>query len=289
MIVIFDRGSVARNRRRAAASSEESFFLFDWSVDQIEDRLSVIRRQFPLALRIGARGKALGLEQFGIASSITMDVAPSEKTDIVAEEDFLPIAPSSADLIYSPLSLHSVNDLPGALLQIRQALKPDGVFIAALAGGETLYELRACLQEAELEITGGVSPRISPFADKQQMGSLLQRAGFSLPVVDSDIVTVTYESTFALMRDLRAMGETNAISERKKTFSSRRIFFRAAELYAQKFSEPDGRIRASFEIIFLLGWSPHESQQKPLRPGSAEFRLSEALGTTETGTGEKPH
>jgi NADH dehydrogenase [ubiquinone] 1 alpha subcomplex assembly factor 5 len=211
------------------------------------------------------------------------------RRDVAADEDFFPFAPCSLNLVVSALNLHTVNDLPGALLQINKSLKPDGLFIAAIMGGETLFELRRCLEEAELELTGGVSPRVAPFADKPQMGDLLQRAGFSLPVVDSDIVTVSYNSIFSLMRDLRRMGEGNATVGRHKTFTPRSLFLRAGEIYAEKFADPDGRIRASFEIIFLIGWAPHTSQQKPLRPGSAKTRLAEFLGTEEIGTGEKPH
>lgn len=282
MITVFDRTQVRRQRLRAAASFESHSFLFDWAMDQIADRLSIVRRTFPLCVRLGARGPSLNASAFGIEKQFVTG------RDLVCEEDFLPFAPHSLDLVVSTLNLHTVNDLPGALLQIKQSLKPDGLFVAALLGGETLHELRACLSEAELELSGGITPRVAPFADKPQMGGLLQRAGFALPVVDSDIVTVTYDSIFALMKDLRLMGEGNAIAERSKAFTPRSLFFRAGELYAQKFAEPDGRIRASFEVIFLLGWAPHASQQQPLKPGSAQTRLADALGTDEIGTGEKP-
>lgn len=250
---------------------------------EIIERLGIVRRKFPLCIQIGARGPDLPAENFGIETQIMTG------RDVICEEDFFPFAPQSADLIVSALTLHTVNDLPGALLQIRQSLKPDGLFVASILGGETLHELRTCLSEAELELSGGLTPRVAPFADKPQMGGLLQRAGFALPVVDSDIVTVTYDSIFPLMKDLRLMGEGNAIAERSKHFTARRLFLRAGELYAQKFADPDGRIRASFEIIFLLGWAPHASQQQPLKPGSAKTRLAEFLGTDEIGAGEKPH
>ncbi len=252
-------------------------------MNQLADRLNVVRRKFPLCVQIGARAPSLAAADFGIETQITTE------RDVICEEDFFPFAPRSIDLIVSALNLHTVNDLPGALLQINQSLKPDGLFIAGLLGGETLRELRACLTEAELEICGGVTPRVAPFADKPQIGGLLQRAGFSLPVVDSEIVTVTYESIFPLMRDLRLMGEGNAILERSKHFTRKAIFLRAGELYARNFSEEGGRIRASFEVIFALGWAPHESQQKPLKPGSAKTRLADFLGTDEIGTGEKTH
>jgi hypothetical protein len=167
-------------------------------------------------------------------------------------------------------------------------LKPDGLFLAAMIGGETLFNVRDALTRAEMEITGGLSPRIAPFADKQQMGALMQRAGFALPVVDSDFITATYESLFHLMHDLRAMGEGNAVLERQKTFTRKSIFLRAQEIYAQSFADLDGRLPVQFEIIFMIGWAPHASQQKPLRPGSAQNRLAEALNTIEIKTGDMP-
>lgn len=282
MITVFDRRQIRRQRARAAASFNDHGFLFDWTMKQIGDRLSVVRRKFPFCAQLGERGPSLDATEFGIETQIIAG------RDILCEEDFLPFAPQSYDLVVSALNLHTVNDLPGALLQINRSLKPDGLFVAALLGGETLYELRTCLSEAELELSGGITPRVAPFVDKPQMGGLLQRAGFALPVVDSDIVTVTYESIFPLMKDLRLMGEGNAIAERSRHFTCRTLFLRAGELYAQRFADPDGRIRASFEIIFLLGWAPHASQQQPLKPGSAKTRLADALGTDEIGTGEKP-
>lgn len=283
MITVFDRAQIRRQRARAAIHMSNHGFLFDWSMRQIADRLSVVRRSFPLCLQTGNRAAPLDFSPFGIEHCFVAG------RDLILEEDVFPFAPASLDLVVSALDLHTVNDLPGALLQIRQGLKPDGLFVAAILGGETLHELRACLSEAELELRGGITPRVAPFADKPQMGALLQRAGFALPVVDSDIVTVTYDSIFPLMKDLRLMGEGNAIVVRDKHFTRRALFLRAGELYAQKFSEPDGRIRASFEVIFLLGWAPHDSQQKPLKPGSAKTRLADFLGTEEIGTGEKPH
>lgn len=289
MITVFDRDGVAQNRRRAVHAPGTHAFLIDWTLRDIGERLSCIQRDFPTCLQIGARGKNIANGIRGIKHHVVTDIIPTDAADIVCDEEFLPFAPSCADLVISALNLHTVNDLPGCLLQIRKALKPDGLFLAGMLGGETLYELRIALSEAELEITGGISPRVAPFADKPQAAGLLQRAGFALPVVDSEIVTVTYENIFALMHDLRFMGEGNAIAERKKTFSRRDIFLRAAEIYAQKFSDTDGRIRATFEIIFLLGWAPHESQQKPLPPGSAKTRLADALETVEIAAGEKPN
>ncbi len=206
--------------------------------------------------------------------------------NVYADEEFFPFADESFDLVLSTLNLHAINDLPGALLQTRKSLKPDGLFLAAMLGGETLHELRHVMTQAEMNIRGGISPRIFPFADKQQMGALLQRAGFSLPVVDSDILTVTYDNVFKLFHDLRYMGEGNAIAARDKTPPGKKFFLEAARLYQEQFAEPDGRITASFEIIFLTGWAPHASQQKPLRPGSAETSLAEALKTHEIKTGD---
>ncbi|MFA5592407.1 MAG: methyltransferase domain-containing protein [Micavibrio sp.] len=296
MIPVFNRLQIKRQRARSALppkdkAAQAPYFLFDWTLDRIEERIGIIRRDFPVCLRLGARGKPIEASIQGMEYHFTADSfygCAAEERFILCDEEFLPFAARSIDLFYSPLNLHSVNDLPGTLLQIRQSLKDDGLFIAAMLGGETLYELRECLSLAEMEITGGISPRIAPFADKPQMGMLLQRAGFALPVVDSDIVRVSYQSVFDLMRDLRLMGEANALDARAGNFTRRSVFMRCAELYAQKYPAPDGRINASFEVIFLHGWAPHESQQKPLAPGSAKERLAAILGTEEIGTGEKP-
>jgi SAM-dependent methyltransferase len=201
---------------------------------------------------------------------------------LVGDEENLPFAPESFDLAVSALSLQSLNDLPGALLQIRRALKPDGLFLGCLLGGRTLQELRTALAVAETEMSGGISPRIAPFADVRDMGGLLQRAGFALPVADSEPLTVRYASMFALMADLRAMGATNALEMRLRKPPRRELFLRAASVYAERFADPDGRLRATFEMIFVSGWAPHESQQKPLQPGSAKMRLADALGRKPT-------
>lgn len=211
----------------------------------------------------------------------------SDRPAVVADEEFFPFAAGSLDLVLSNMTLHTVNDLPGALIQIKRSLRADGLFLAALFGGETLHELRACLMEAEAEIRGGISPRIAPFADKQQAGGLLQRAGYALPVVDSEILTVTYPSLLALMRDLKGMGEGNALAHRDKTYRGKKLFMRAEEIYRDRYCEGDGRLRATFEILFIIGWAPHDSQQKPLRPGSAEHSLAEALNSEEFTAGEK--
>jgi SAM-dependent methyltransferase len=206
---------------------------------------------------------------------------------VAGDEELLPFADSSFDLAVSNLSLHWVNDLPGALLQLRRALKPDGLFIGAMLGGETLFELRRCLMEAELDLTGGVTARISPFAEVRDAGGLLQRAGFTLPVVDSDTITVTYESAFKLMADLRGMGETNAGLNRRRHPTPRALMVDAARRYAELYSEPDGRVTATFQILYLAGWAPHESQQKPMKPGTAQIRLADALKVEERSAGDK--
>jgi SAM-dependent methyltransferase len=207
---------------------------------------------------------------------------------IVADEEALPFGDGTLDLVVSALALQFVNDLPGTLVQIRRALKPDGLFLAALIGGETLTELRQSFAAAESEIEGGASPHVAPFADLRELGALLQRTGFALPVTDVDRLTVRYESVFGLMRDLRRMGATNALRARRRTPLRRATLMRMAEIYAQRFSDSDGRVRATFEIIWLSGWAPHPSQQQPLKPGTAQTRLADALGTREIPAGEKP-
>ena len=291
-ILIFDRNRVRANRDRAAARSGDHGFLQDWAARMLLSRLDDIKRRFPMAVSLGARGAECFKGHDKIGTLVTMDLSLSPLRQggglrVQADEEMLPFAPESLDLVLSPLALHTVNDLPGALLQIRRALKPDGLFLAAMLGGETLHELRLVMAEAEMNLRGGVSPRVAPFADKPETGALLQRAGFNLPVIDSEIVTVTYDNAFRLMQDLRYMGEGNAILLRDRAFAGRAFFMEAARLYQEKFAESNGRIAATFEIIFMIGWAPHDSQQKPLRPGSAQFSLAERLGTKEIGTGEK--
>ena len=288
-IIIFNRDHLRRNRTRIAKRFSDYDFLFRWTAQELSSRLEDINRNFPNALQIGSRTNLSGHPKIG--TLFTMDIGNNPVTQtphyFQASEEFLPLKAQSLDLVISALNLHTINDLPGALIQVRQALKPDGLFLAAMLGGETLHELRQSMTQAELNLTGGISPRIAPFADKPQMGDLLQRAGFALPVVDSEIITVTYDTVFKLFHDLRGMGEGNIIAARNKKFSSKSLFLETAKIYQEKFSEPDGRIRASFEIIFLLGWAPHASQQKPLRPGSAKSRLADALSTEEIKTGDK--
>ncbi|SMH56441.1 methyltransferase domain-containing protein [Azospirillum agricola] len=282
-MTVFDRALVRRRRDRAVSEFTNHSFLFDEIAERLADRLEDVLRPFPMALDVGCHDGAVGRAlagRKGIERLVACDLSPGfarVARGIAADEEFLPFAPGSFDLVVSNLSLHWVNDLPGALVQMRQALKPDGFFCGAMLGGETLFELRRCLYEAELEQAGGVSPRVSPFAEIKDAGGLLQRAGFALPVVDSDTLTVTYSDAFALMRELRGMGETNTVLARRKVPATRGLLFDAARRYAELYAEPDGRIPVTFQILYLAGWSPHESQQQPLKPGSGEIPLGQAL------------
>ena len=264
--------ALALHRRRAARAPAD--FLLRHVAADMADRLAAVLRPFHAAAEIGALAPVL-------AEAVAPGLDGTYRRIEGLDDEVLPLAPESIDLALSALSLQFVNDLPGVLSQIRRALKPDGLLLAALIGGATLSELRAAFSQAEIEVEGGVSPRVAPFADVRDMGGLLQRAGFALPVADSDTLTVRYDHAFALMADLRAMGATNAMAERRKTFTRRATLLRMAEIYSERFSDPDGRIRATFEIVWISGWAPHESQQKPLKPGSAKTRLADALGTKE--------
>lgn len=282
--LIFDRAILRHRRRRAMALGAETFLL-DHVMDDLTERLSVVKRHFPRALDLGAGGDLPGkLIAGGFAERVVAlrDMAsPGLAMQVVADEEALPFADGAFDLAVSLLSLQHVNDLPGTLVQIRRALKPDGLFVASLLGGATLNELRFAFAQAEAEIEGGASPHVASFADLRDLGSLLQRAGFALPVTDTDKLTVRYDDVFALMRDLRRMGATNVLRERSRKPLRRATLMRMAQVYAENFSDADGRLRASFEIVWLSGWSPHDSQQQPLRPGSARTRLADALGTVE--------
>ncbi len=288
---VFDPPALRRHRTRAAAAAGAGDFLFAASAERIAETLGEIKRRFPRALDLGSRGGLLarqlsGLD--GIEHLIGADTVPAFAPDLVLEPEALPFAPGCFDLVVSNLLLHWTNDLPGALLQIRQILKPDGLFLAALFGGETLTELREALIEAEAEIENGASPRVSPFADARDLAGLLQRAGFALPVAESDRLEATYADAFGLMRDLRLMGETNATVERRRGFTRRTTLMRAAEIYRARHAGADGRIHARFEIITLTAWAPDAGQPKPLRPGSATTRLADALDTEERSSGNKP-
>jgi SAM-dependent methyltransferase len=291
---IFDRALLRARRRRAAALGPAEFLLDRVAVDLVE-RLSAVARRFQVAADLGTPTNALrralmhagGVDEViavdALAGRLPAHAAPS----VAADEEALPFRDGALDLVVSTLALQFVNDLPGTLAQIRRALRPDGLFLAALLGGETLTELRASFAAAEADLTNSASPRVAPFADVRALGLLLQRTGFALPVSDIDRITVRYASPFALMHDLRRMGATNSMIERSRTPLRRSVLMRMAETYAQRFGDPDGRVRATFEVVWLSGWAPHESQQRPLRPGSATQRLADALGTIEIPTGEK--
>jgi SAM-dependent methyltransferase len=290
--MIFDRALLRRRRRRAAALGPATFLL-DRVADDLAERLVTVLRRFELAVDLGTPGDAVRtalarLESVGkiVAADVMPDATRGEIV-VAADEEALPFGDATLDLVVSALALQFVNDLPGVLVQIRRALKPDGLLLAALLGGETLTELRQSFAEAESDIEGGVSPHVAPFADLRDLGALLQRAGFALPVTDVDRVTVRYDSAFGLMHDLRRMGATNALLARRRTPLKRATLQRMAEIYSQRFADDDGRVRATFEIVWLSGWAPHPDQQQPLKPGSAKARLADALGTREIPAGDK--
>ena len=300
---MFDRQMVRRNRDRAADLWNEernSEFLFEEVVERLGERLSDVIRPFPVAVDLTARRGQLSrllLGRSGTERVFQFDVserfAAVAKTQnrflatAVADEEFLPLADGSVDLIVSCLGLHWVNDLPGALIQACRALTPDGLFLAAILGGDTLTELRQAFAAAEAELEGGLGPRVAPMADVRDAGALMQRAGFALPVVDKDAITVTYEHAFALMYDLRRMGEGNALTGRRRAFSRPSTFLAAADAYVKRFADNSGRLHATFDIVYLTGWAPAEGQPRPLPPGSATTRLAEVLGVSERDP-EKP-
>jgi NADH dehydrogenase [ubiquinone] 1 alpha subcomplex assembly factor 5 len=282
---VFDRTQVRRQRDRAAATFADHSFLFDEVAERIGDRLLDVTRKFPLALDLGCHtgglARVLGTRG-GIERLVRCDLSPAMVQRaggqaVAGDEEALPFADQSFDLVLSNLSLHWVNDLPGALIQINRALKPDGLLVATMLGGETLRELRRCFIEAEVAEEGGAGPRISPFADVRDVGALLQRAGFALPVVDIDDITVTYAEPLRLLADLRGMGETNAALARRRSPTRRATVVRALELYREHYAGADGRVPATFQILTLTAWRPHESQQKPLARGSGKTSLTDAL------------
>lgn len=285
---IFDRKSITTRRDRIANLTGRSNlpdFLLERVAEDFAERLSLVRRNFPVAVSLGAYHGLLAERLRALpAIGTIIDVEPSlaclgrsRGLKVVADDEALPFAAQSLDLVVSGLSLHLVNDLPGALIQIGRALKPDGLFLGALLGGETLKELREAWILAEDEVLSGASPRVAPFADVRELGGLLQRAGFALPVADNDVIEVTYASPLALMQEIKAMAASNPLTERRRTPVTRGLLLRAAEIYQDRFGRPGGRVPATFEIVTLTGWAPHESQQKPLRPGSAEVSLKDVL------------
>ena len=268
--VLFDR-ALLRARQSRALGSGPATFLLDRVAEDMAERLHAVVREFKNAADVGTPG-----DQVRNALHQRVDqFARIELPDLESEP--LPFQPESLDLVVSALAFQFVNDLPGMLAQIRRALKPDGLLLAAMIGGETLTELRQSFAAAEAECEGGVSPRVAPFADLRDVGALLQRAGFALPVADVDRVVVRYINAFALMQDLRRMGATNILVERRRTPTRRATMLRMAQIYGERFADPDGRIRATFDLIWLSGWAPHASQQQPLRPGSAKASLAEAV------------
>lgn len=290
--LVFDRALLRRRLARAVRQGPDPFLL-ERVAEDLRDRLDAVMRPFADALDLGTPGPQLaaalagrpGLARLTRAAPLPETIGTGPWTGIVADEEALPFS-EQFDLVVSALALQGVNDLPGTLVQIRRALRPDGLFLACLAGGQTLQELRGAFAEAEAELEGGASPRVAPFADLRDMGALLQRAGFALPVTDVETLTLRYDHLFALMADLRRMGATNALLQRRRTPLRRATLLRAAEIYATRFADPDGRLRATFELVWVSGWAPHESQQKPLQPGSAKMRLADALGTKEIKPGD---
>jgi len=293
--IVFDRAAVRRNLRRAQKLGPATF-LIDRAAEDLCDRLSVVLRRFELAVDLASptdavrrrlRGTELVSTLIAVMEPASAGEPARDDPTIIADAEALPLREDSLDLIVSALALQFVNDLPGTFVQVRRALKPDGLFLAALIGGDSLIELRQAFAAAEAELEHGASPRVAPFADVRSIGMLLQRAGFALPVTDVERVSVRYASAFALMQDLRRMGATNALAERRRTPLRRATLLRMAEIYAERFSDPDGRVRATFDIVWLSGWKPHASQQQPLAPGSAKARLADALGTREIPAGDK--
>lgn len=271
-------------------------FLFEEVANRLLERLSLVRKELPVVLDLGCGDGFLSSElrkRNGTHLVISADTSYAllgqniNTGGVVADAEMLPFQEASLDAAISCLDMHWVNDLPGALLQIRRSLKPDGVFLAAILGGATLVELRQSFLEAELKVTGGVSPRVSPFADLQDIGALMQRAGFALPVVDDDKIEVEYSSPINLMQDLRGMAATNATLNRPRQFLRRDVLMEAMKFYQENYSSGAGKVRATFEVIYMIGWAPHQSQQKPLMPGSARHRLADALQGQELPAGEK--
>lgn len=294
---LFDRDLLRTRRNRQAGYISQYNFLAHRAFEDMCDRVESITRDFPDALILGGGPglrDALGNRGAGekVNWLVQSDLSPRlagqlASPSLCLDEENLPFADHSLDLVLAPLGLHWTNDLPGTLVQIRRALKPDGFFAGALLGGTTLTELRQCLLTAETELTGGASARVSPMAGTFDIAALLQRAGFAMPVADVDRMTVRYDNAFALMKDVRGMAETSVLAQRPECRATRGLFLRAAEIYAERFADPDGRIRATFEIVHAAGWAPHPDQPKPKRPGSATHRLADALGVEEKSAGEK--
>lgn len=294
-MTVFDRRLIRWRRTRAAAGWSEHDFLMRETATRLVERLDDITHRFPVALDLGCHGGEIARAldgRGGIETLIQADLSPAmvqraphapARPILVCDEEALPFGAGTLDAILSNLSLHWVNDLPGALIQARRALKPDGLFLACLLGGATLRELRTCLADAEMAGTGGLSPRTSPLADVRDVGNLLTRAGFALPTVDADIITVRYDSALKLMADLRGMGESNAVLTRRRDLGRRDVLMQAARLYHERHQGADGRVPATFEVITLTAWAPAPGQPQPLAPGSGQTSLARTLGAPTAG------
>lgn len=293
--LLFDRELLRRRRARFAGEIAEREVVIAHVAREIAERVDIMLREFPRALDLGAYRGLLGqsiaaLKSVGevfYAESVFEYAERCPRPAVVCDEDLLPFRNGVFSLVVSGLALHRVNDLPGSLIQIRRALAPDGLFMAAALGANALSELRECLLEAEEEIEGGASPRVSPFGDVRAYGALLQRAGFALPVADAEDLTVIYPSPRELMHEIRSLGGGNVLMARSKRPLSRRVLARAEELYRTRYGTPDGKVTATFQFVFMSGWAPDPSQQKPLAPGSARARLADALNTEERPAGDK--
>ena len=292
---LFDRSLLRSRRARFAHEIAAREFLIAHVAREIAERIEMMLRDFPRALDLGAYHGLLGrtvaalpsVGEVTYAESVFAYAARCPRPALVCDEDLLPFKDGSFNLIVSGLALHRVNDLPGSLIQIRRALKPDGLFVGAALGSRALIELRECLIEAEVDAEGGASPRVAPFGDVRSYGALLQRAGFALPVADAEELTAVYASPRDLMAEVRALGGGNVLVARKRTPLSRRTLLRAEEIYRARHGRPDGKVEATFQFVFMSGWGPDASQQKPLRPGSARSRLADALKTEEHSAGDK--
>lgn len=278
---IFDPARIRHNRQRALSGDFSQYdFLFSHARQSLLDRFSMIKKNFATAAIYGARDQSI-IDALPIDTAYCFDLFQHESTALAADPELWPFAYNSLDLVLSNLNLHWINDLPGTLVQIQRSLKPDGLLLAAMLGGNSLTELRMAMTQAESAVRGGASPHISPFVDMRDMGALLQRTGYALPVIDSEVVSVSYGSAQKLMHDLRYMGEGNALAQRDKRPLSKTLLAEIERCYADSFTDNDGRLIATFEIIYVIGWAPHSSQQQPLKPGSAQTRLSDALSAQE--------
>lgn len=294
-LLVFDRAVLRQRRERAARDWQPRAFLKREIARRLVERIDDVRRPFSAALDLGVHGDEFhhALEDrrsvdWLVRADLSHRFARGARgAAVVADEESLPFAPASFDLVVSGMTLHWVNDLPGTLVQIRRILRPDGLFLGAMLGGATLWQLRQALAQAESEMDGGLSARVSPFATLADAAALLHRAGFALPVADSETIEVEYGDAFRLMQDLRGMGESNLVVDRRRTATRRAMLVRAAEIYHERFALGSGRVPASFEVLFLHGWAPDRSQPRPIKPGSASLRLADALGSAERSAGEK--